>query len=377
MGYFLYDSSGKQIRIGLTMRMGSDPANQIVLDDAQVSAFHAILGEQPDGLLIRDENSTEGTFINDMQITATTRLSQGDRIRLGGTEFFIGSTEPVPPAAPIDQSIQPESDVAPARPVIVQAEPPAIPAVPVIIHPEPPSIQKPSEKVEAEPVIVPFAPATIQPAPAVPGPVRIPPPPPPPPPTPLPTASQAPSTVHSGAPAPLPPVKEKKSGGCFKWALTIFLVLILGCVVLGGGGYLLLRAGIIPQRMIDNTLGMGTAQISIYNFTDQTVYIRIQQKFEDETTITMPQIYWDLAPYDSNTELSFSGTNEREIMTIGTTKDGNELGTCIFVARQTDNFNIVVLPDKVLIDNVLYPEYTDKPPASGKDLILATSSICE
>jgi hypothetical protein len=357
MGYFLIDSSGRQIPIGLMMRIGCDPANQIVLQDSQASAFHAILGDQPDGLLIRDENSASGTFVNARQINAVTKLRAGDRIRLGGDEFSVGSTEPVPSISPVEQPtvepVQPEIPALDEAQLILEPEPVNTPIVPVTVQPEPP--------------VVPPAPETVRMQPPL---AAVPPTQPPP-------VTQAAPVSMPIAPASLPPVKEKKSGGCFKWTLTIFLVLILACVVLGGGGYLLLRAGIIPQRMIDNVVGMGTAQIAIYNFSDQTAYIRIQQKFEDENTVTMPHIYWDLAPNDSKTDMRYTGTNEKEIMTIGTTKDGDELGSCIFVPRQTDDYYIVILPDKVLIDNILYPKSTDKPPVSGNDLILATSSLCE
>ncbi len=362
MSYYLCDSAGKQIPIGLSMRIGSDPLNQVVLQDPLVSDLHAILGELPDGLLIRDENSASGTFVNDERISAVTKLKTGDRIKLGGVEFLVGSTEPVlsetTKIQPVVEAVQMATPGVQEVQEMVQPEPLIVPDVPVISQPASPNVTEPSQTVRSK-----SSQADLPSTPPLPPPLKV-------------TVQVQPEAKSSAATVVLP-VKEKKSGGCLKWGLTIFLVLILGCVVLGGGGYLLLRAGIIPMRMIENAMGSGSAQIAIYNFSDQTAYIRIQQKFEDENTVTMPHIYWDLAPNDSKTDMSFTGTNEREIMTIGTTKDGNELGTCIFVPRQTDDYYIVILPDKVLIDNILFPESTDKPPASGNDLILTTSSICE
>ena len=89
MGYLLNDPDGHQIPVGLSMRIGSDPANDIVVDGPGVSASHAIIGKFPDGLLIRDEESSAGTFINDERIEHVTALMSGDRIRIGETEFLV------------------------------------------------------------------------------------------------------------------------------------------------------------------------------------------------------------------------------------------------------------------------------------------------
>jgi pSer/pThr/pTyr-binding forkhead associated (FHA) protein len=322
MGYYLQDSTGKQISVGLSMRIGTDPYGEVVLTDPRVAKCHAILGELPDGLLIRDEDSPGGTFINNEKIEHVIALKAGDQIKVGDTVLTVGTTNTL-----LSETKTPELS-------------------PISIAPPP--LEKPDSPETIRPV--------LQENP--------------------PLSSKSPEHSQQTLQTPTPSVKQKKSGGCIRTGLTIILILLLTCVVLGGGGYLLVKTGIIPERMISATLGISQAQIQIYNFTDQTVYVRIQTKFDDETTVTMPHVYWTLAPYDSNADLAFEGTGERDIMTIGTTMDGNDLGNCIFVAEHAFTYNIVILPDKVLIDSVQYPEFMDKPPASGKELILATSSLC-
>jgi pSer/pThr/pTyr-binding forkhead associated (FHA) protein len=80
---------GKQTSVGLSMRIGSDDTCDIVVIDPSVSGCHAIIGAFPDGLLIRDEDSATGTFINNEKIEHVTALMSGDRIRVGKTEFLV------------------------------------------------------------------------------------------------------------------------------------------------------------------------------------------------------------------------------------------------------------------------------------------------
>ncbi|NMB59347.1 MAG: FHA domain-containing protein [Chloroflexi bacterium] len=89
MGYFLRDSEKNLIPVGLSMRIGSDPGADIVIRDKDVSDCHAIIGTFPDCLLIRDEESQSGTFVNDEKITRVTALVSGDQIRIGKTKFIV------------------------------------------------------------------------------------------------------------------------------------------------------------------------------------------------------------------------------------------------------------------------------------------------
>ena len=56
---------GLEINLGLpNVRIGSAPDNDLVLTDRAVSRRHAEIRMTPNGLLLRDLGSTNGTFIN-------------------------------------------------------------------------------------------------------------------------------------------------------------------------------------------------------------------------------------------------------------------------------------------------------------------------
>ncbi len=62
--------TGLEASLGLpTVRIGTAPDNDIVLSDRAVSRRHAEIRMTPNGLLLRDLNSTNGTFINEVRVT--------------------------------------------------------------------------------------------------------------------------------------------------------------------------------------------------------------------------------------------------------------------------------------------------------------------
>ena len=71
------------------LRIGRDPASQIVLQDPQVSQLHATLGEYQGNLILRDENTSNGTFVNETRIEGPVYLQAGDRIRIGNASFSV------------------------------------------------------------------------------------------------------------------------------------------------------------------------------------------------------------------------------------------------------------------------------------------------
>jgi len=89
MVYALCDSGGRKYQVGIMLRIGRDPASQIVLQDPQVSQFHATLAEDQGSLLLRDESSTNGTFVNQARIQGLVRLQAGDRIAIGNATFSV------------------------------------------------------------------------------------------------------------------------------------------------------------------------------------------------------------------------------------------------------------------------------------------------
>lgn len=61
----------------------------VELNDPDVSRRHAVVRQVDDGLAIEDLGSTNGTFINDRQISGIVRVAEGDRIRFGNTVWRV------------------------------------------------------------------------------------------------------------------------------------------------------------------------------------------------------------------------------------------------------------------------------------------------
>jgi hypothetical protein len=95
MAYFtLHVLSGKQIdkRIPIdlpTFLIGRAEQCHLRPADQRVSREHCLLLTDERGVLVRDLNSANGTFVNGEQVTGTRRLLPGDRLRIVELEFGI------------------------------------------------------------------------------------------------------------------------------------------------------------------------------------------------------------------------------------------------------------------------------------------------
>lgn len=66
--------------------IGRGPGNDVVIDDDnRVSRKHARILHRDEGVFIRDRDSANGVYVNDILIGADTALHDGDLIRLGST----------------------------------------------------------------------------------------------------------------------------------------------------------------------------------------------------------------------------------------------------------------------------------------------------
>ena len=80
------------IRGGVEVRVGRDPAQcPITLTEPRVSGVHATLKFEGGQLLVRDESSNNGTFVNSARIPPATWTSvpQGASLRFGPVEFSV------------------------------------------------------------------------------------------------------------------------------------------------------------------------------------------------------------------------------------------------------------------------------------------------
>ena len=115
-------SSQKDVPLNAkAVSIGRDPANDLVLSDSMVSRRHAMLELREDTYFLRDNNSSNGTFVNGDRLDEEVRLRDGDLVAIGSSKLLFHGTEDadvagyVPdaggalPTAGLDQGILPST----------------------------------------------------------------------------------------------------------------------------------------------------------------------------------------------------------------------------------------------------------------------------
>ncbi|HEX2702093.1 MAG TPA: FHA domain-containing protein, partial [Solirubrobacteraceae bacterium] len=103
---------GSVHEIGEGLVIGRGRGVSIRLTDPLVSGRHARVASDGGGVALEDLGSTNGTFLNGTQLSEPAVLSNGDRIRVGESEFVFESV-PMPAPSPLADTTPP-TDVPPA-----------------------------------------------------------------------------------------------------------------------------------------------------------------------------------------------------------------------------------------------------------------------
>lgn len=69
--------------------IGRHPECTIVVDAGAVSRFHAKVTHKPEGFMVEDAGSRNGTFLNGQLLSGAQFLREGDRIRISDVEFIF------------------------------------------------------------------------------------------------------------------------------------------------------------------------------------------------------------------------------------------------------------------------------------------------
>jgi adenylate cyclase len=98
---WLQQPSGERRYVQSELRIGRGEQNDLRLNDASVSRYHAFLRRVDGRYLLSDVGSQNGTFVNGRQVHAPSALQSGDRIRAGTTEltFHVDVPAESPPSA--------------------------------------------------------------------------------------------------------------------------------------------------------------------------------------------------------------------------------------------------------------------------------------
>jgi len=73
---------------GSVATLGRDPGCDVVLNDGKCSRRHAMVEDLPEGLVVRDAGSANGTYVNGKRVDRA-RLEPGDVIRLGDAQLKV------------------------------------------------------------------------------------------------------------------------------------------------------------------------------------------------------------------------------------------------------------------------------------------------
>lgn len=128
--------------------LGRDVANEVFINDAEVSRRHARLTVQASGYILEDLGSTNGTFVNGQRLTGPRVLRLSDVIMLGENVSLVFELAPYDANATMLSA--PGTVVAPQPPPVGEPPPPPPAYVP---PPQPPPA--PAYTPSTPPVYVP------------------------------------------------------------------------------------------------------------------------------------------------------------------------------------------------------------------------------
>lgn len=125
--------------VGDVIMVGRDVSNDIVIADAEISRQHTRLTRTPDGYLLEDLGSTNGTYVNGERLMAPRLMTPGDLVGFGGT---VTMTFDAP---------SPEAAATVASPVVAASPPAQQPTPQPMPHAQPAPAVTPAPAVSAQP----------------------------------------------------------------------------------------------------------------------------------------------------------------------------------------------------------------------------------
>jgi len=119
-------AAGRRFDVVQEQVLGREGAD-ITIPDPEISRAHARLSPHDEGIEVHDLNSSNGTFVNDIRITAPTVIRPGDQVRFGSSTGYIGDarsgTMISPPGAVVPQATPGTSATPPPAPHTAPQQP--------------------------------------------------------------------------------------------------------------------------------------------------------------------------------------------------------------------------------------------------------------
>jgi len=81
----------KKVELVAKITIGRDTDNDVVVDNKLASRHHAMIQKIKDAYFIKDQGSTNGTFVNEVRIPNEKyiKLKRGDKITIGNMNLVI------------------------------------------------------------------------------------------------------------------------------------------------------------------------------------------------------------------------------------------------------------------------------------------------
>lgn len=130
--HLLQEATGARYPLKPRTTLGRSPDSDIVLADSGCSNHHAIIRSGPEGWILEDLGSTNGSWVNGEWVQGTHALAEGDLVQLGNLRFqaLAMAALPVPPPG----TARPGPTVILAPPAKIEA---VVPPTPAPHSPEP------------------------------------------------------------------------------------------------------------------------------------------------------------------------------------------------------------------------------------------------
>ncbi|MBI4674735.1 MAG: hypothetical protein HY741_24075 [Chloroflexi bacterium] len=226
--------------------------------------------------------------------------------------------------------------------------------------------------VQADPYAAPANPVSERPADLPERGAPSPPPPSPPPayiaPPPSYPASPPPPTRTAPPPAPTrTAAPQQNRGGCGSLLVKGCLALVALVVCAAVAGFVAFQSGYLTPNVLLNLVGLGPATIQVTNFRDDPITVIVTPLRESEGSSSFST---DLTLNAFDVQSTHITNPGRVHVEFQGAQGIPALGGCTLTVRGGDQFQFVVLPERIVVNR------ENSPPSSGRDLIIETSSLC-
>lgn len=112
--------AGRTATLAGTLEIGRDPGAGLALHDDQASRRHARISVQSGAAVVEDLESSNGTFVNNNELTGPTRIGAGDELLIGVSVIQVRSAEQIAIQASAVRAIPAALAVAERRPTFTE-----------------------------------------------------------------------------------------------------------------------------------------------------------------------------------------------------------------------------------------------------------------